>query len=84
MNEQLGPKYASAIRAQLRLYAAWPFGIELNVGDYGRLSGDLFIREGNITEILPIQLSDKKVAANLEFNYTSDGVKTEFEVLLQA
>ena len=76
MDEQLGLKYAAAMRAGLRLYAAWPFGIELKIGDYGRLTGDLFVKQGHIHDLISTQLSTDAVPAAVEFNYSSEGVET--------
>ncbi|MEQ8789444.1 MAG: hypothetical protein RIC55_24330 [Pirellulaceae bacterium] len=68
--------YASSIHDSLRLYANWPIGDIRKLGDYGKLYGDVFVKEGNLFEEKRFKPKLKRRAskADIVFRFTSQGV----------
>jgi hypothetical protein len=46
----LAESYTREIRTHLKRFATWEPGIPLRLGDYGELSGSLFVRLGNVAD----------------------------------
>jgi hypothetical protein len=72
--------YTEAIRDHFKIfYANWPIGEPLKLGDYGIMSGKIFIREGNIVDDynIPFQPRIDPSQGNYYFKST-DSVKVEF------
>jgi len=72
--------YTEAIRDHFKVfYANWPIGEPVALGDYGIMSGRIFIREGNITKDYNIQFKTR-VDTTLDYYYfkSADSVEVEF------
>jgi hypothetical protein len=77
-------QYISVIASELGRHAVWPPGLQLQVGDYGRMSGgvfgiggSIFVKLGNIADF---GITDVKATASekMGWSFTSNGMKTEF------
>ncbi len=67
--------YTTSIHEGLRLYATWPIGTELELGDFGRLENYLFIKEGNIAKTYRIPVKVKDYPRPVFFEFKSLGTQ---------
>ena len=72
--------YTEAIRNHFRVfYANWPIGEPVKLGDYGIMSGKIFIREGNIVNDYNLQFQPRIDLSRDNYYFKSTGsVKVEF------
>lgn len=66
--------YTSTIHGNLRQFATWPVGAQIELGDFGVLEKSWFVRLGNIRDVLGIDLNIDESATGIEFEYKSSGV----------
>jgi hypothetical protein len=75
MAGDLADVYTRAVHESLRQYAAWPIGEQFGLGDYGKLRGHHFVKEGNIKREFRIKVSETQSPAKLLFEFKSAGVQ---------
>lgn len=72
--------YTEAIRNHFKVFFAnWPIGEPVKLGDYGIMSGKIFIREGNIVNDYNLQFQPRIGLSRDNYYFKStDSVKVEF------
>ena len=77
--------YTEEVHRNIDLYATWPPGEMLTLGDYGELIGDRFERRGNLITDFGISFKEKKYPSNANYKFASSGkVQTAFKPKAQA
>jgi len=81
----IGDIYTREIHDNMNLYAAWPPGEMLSLGDYGILIEKRFDRRGNIYSDFGIPKREKKYPSIANYKFSSLGrVQTSFKPSAQA
>jgi len=77
--------YTEEIHGNINMYAAWPPGDTLSLGDYGVLIGNRFERKGNVNNDFGVSYREKKYPSTSNYKFASLGkVQTVFKPKAQA
>lgn len=69
-------QYCNALEKQLGRHAVWQPGNPLALGDYGTLSGGLFLKLGNIADFKKVEAISTVVGKPSKLVFTSNGTTT--------
>jgi hypothetical protein len=77
-------QYVAVVARELGRHAVWQPGLQLEIGDYGRMEGGLFgiggsifVKLGNIADFGITQIK-KTASEKMGWSFTSNGMKTAF------
>lgn len=77
--------YTEEVHGNIDLYATWPPGEMLSLGDYGELRENQFERKGNVSNDFGVSFKVKKYPSNANYKFASLGkVQTAFNPKAQA